>query len=182
VRFEKVLVKCLCIGLCALFTTLAGAKPLSPIQVSIMPANTPAQGQPVQFVVRATVTMDADNVHILVSVPESLQVLDGELQWQGPLSKGQETFLRFSVILSESSTALEEAPLIQVQAAVLSGAQFGGNQGNALGRLAASAHYVWQTGLANVAASSKTSRLNSRLKSRVVKGNGITVHEFELRP
>jgi hypothetical protein len=175
--FQKVLLKCLCIALCGIFSTLASAKPLSPVQVSITPSKAYSPGQPVEFVVRATVTMDTERVRVLVSVPATLNVLSGELQWQGPLLKGQQQLLRFTVSLAEDATPFETDPLIQVQAAVISGLQ-----GNALaqshGRLAASASYLWQTGVARAAASRQALPLNSRVAER----NGITIQEYELRP
>ena len=121
--------------------------------------------------------MDTERVRIQVSVPATLNVLSGELQWQGPLLKGQQKLLRFTASLAEASAPLETIPLIQVQAAVVSGLQ-GNAPAQSQGRLAASASYLWQTGVARAAASRQTLPLNSRVAER----NGITIQEYELRP
>jgi hypothetical protein len=183
VKLQNLLVKGLCIGLCGIFSTLASAKPLSPVHVDITPSQSVTQGQPVEFMVRAAVNMNADNVHILVTIPATLKVVSGELQWQGPLLKGQEKLLRFTAVLAETSAVLEEDPVIHVQAAVLSAAYSGEAQNDAHGQLAANASYIWQTGVSTSTTNLQALSIDSvSKKSRVVERNGITLKEYPLRP
>jgi hypothetical protein len=156
---------------------MVSAKPLSPVQVSITPELTMEHGQVVEFVVRASVSMDAENVQITVSVPQSLRVLSGELQWQGPLMKGQEKQLRFTASVTETPAIASDEPMIQVYAAIISAIQEQGIQPHDQTRLAASTFYLWQTGVSRVAATQA-----QPLNARVVERNGIKIQEYELRP
>jgi hypothetical protein len=154
--------------------------------VGITPSQSVAQGKPVEFMVRATVNMNADNVRIQVTIPATLEVLSGELQWQGPLLKGEEKLLRFTAILAETSAVLEDDPVIHVQAAVLSAVYSGDAQSQVHGQLAANAAYVWQTGVSTAARQAlsldSSSQKSRDQTSRVVERNGITLKEYPLRP
>jgi hypothetical protein len=141
-----------------------------------MPAQPPEPGQAAEFVVRASVSMDTDNLQILVSVPQGLNVLSGELQWQGPLLKGQEKILHFTASLANTSAIAGDDSLIQVQAAIVATAQETAVQARNHTRLAASAFYRWQTGVVSAAAM-KSTPLNVRLVDR----DGLKIQEYELR-
>ena len=195
--YQKLIINILCVSLAGVFSSLALAKPLSPVQVSITPSQPPASGQPMEFVVRATTSMDADNLRIEISVPRPINVLSGELDWQGPLLKGQEKQLRFTAILPGNVDPINDGPLIQVRAAII--AQAGAEQTNAqqinvqqanvqqinvqqanaqqgFSQLGASAFYLWQTAVARAAYKSRP------VNSRVVERDGRKIQEYELRP
>ena len=161
----------------AVAPSIVSAKPLSPVQVSITAEQTIEPGQAVEFVVRASVTMDAENVQIIVSVPASLSVLGGDLQWQGPLVKGQEKQLRFTASFSESPVNVGDDPLIQVYAAIRATTQARSIQSDDHTRLAANAFYRWQTGVSRAA-----SAQDQPLHTRVVERHGIKIQEYQLRP
>lgn len=167
----------LCIVLCGFVVPLANAKPLSPVQVSITPSQSASQGQPVEFLVRATVTVDTENLQIVVSIPQALNLISGQLQWQGPLLKGREMQLRFTASLPPSANTMDETLLIQVRAAILAAALETDVQDREKTRLAASAFYRWPTSAAKAVASQSLP-----LNSRVVERNGLKIQEYEVVP
>ncbi|WP_455211635.1 hypothetical protein [Kaarinaea lacus] len=175
--YQGFFVKCLGLVLCGMMSSIINAKPISPVQVSIIPAQSHEAGKAVEFVVRVTVTLDAEKVQIAVSLPETLNVHDGELHWQGPLIKGQEKLLRFTASLPNAQANASEAPLIQVQAAILTSTPQGHVQTNGHSQLAASAFYRWPTAVAKAAATQV-----QPLNRRVVERNGLKIQEYELRP
>lgn len=139
-----------------------------------MPANT--SGQSVEFVVQASVTIDAENLQITVSIPRALNVLSGELHWQGTLLKGEEKQLRFSASLSEAANTFDDI-LIQVHAAIGASASAADIKTQSPSQFAANAFYRWQTGVAKAAAVQ-----SSPLGPRIVDRGGLQVQEYELRP
>jgi hypothetical protein len=182
-HYQSILIKALCVTLCGIFSCVASAKPLSPVKVSIMPAKTSGPGQTIEFVVRASVTMDTENLQLTVSVPQAITVLDGELHWQGVLLKGQEKQLRFTASLTDTAANTRDDTLIKVLAAIVNSATSITSAAEAdvktrnSGQLAASAFYRWQTGAAKAAAVQSLP-----LNSRVVDRSGLKIQEYELRP
>jgi len=163
--------KALLMAVCVMVSAMAVAKPLPPLQISITPEQSPGRENTLEFVVRASVTTDAQNVQISVSIPKTLVVLRGELQWQGPLLKGEEKLLRFTASLANNAASAHDNPVIHVQAIIAADHQSG--------QLAASAFYRWQTTTGGAkAAAVQVQPLNVR----VVERHGIKVQEFELRP
>ena len=181
--YQSILIKTLCITLCGIFSCVAGAKPLSPVQVSIMPAKSSETGQAIEFVVRVSVTMDTENLQLTVSVPQRITIVDGELHWQGALLKGQEKQLRFTASLTDTAADARDDTVIQVLAAVVNSAASMTSAGEAdgkirnSGQLAASAFYRWQTGAAKASAVQVLP-----LNSHVVDRGGLKIQEYELRP
>lgn len=167
----------LCLALCGVFTAFAIAKPLVPVQVSITPLQSVGQGQVVEFVVSATVNIDADNLQMVVSLPQTLQLVSGELQWRGSLRKGVEKQLNFAARLSDTSRNTAGDPLIEVRAVLAGAAQPENTNSRPQTRLAASAFYRWHSGIAR-AATIEALPLNSRVVTR----NGIKIQEYPLRP
>lgn len=173
--FQHAWLKYLGFALGALLSTMAGAKPLAPVQVSITPLTTGSQGRALEFEVRAQVNMDVDNLQIVVLLPQAVQLSSGDLHWQGPLLNGEEKRLRFTAQRLPTAEPGGEEPLIEVQAVIFPAASVGQSAAQEPAQLAANAVYRWQTGLVGIAASHKPP-----LNSRVVRRNGITVQEYEL--
>ena len=155
---------------------ITSAKPLSPVQVSITPVETAQQGSVVEFIVRASVTVDVENVQITVSVPSTLNVLSGELNWLGPLSKSQEKQLRFTASLRDTPANTVDEFVIQVYAAILPAPPQGAQaQTQEYAQLAARAFYRWPTAVTQAAAT-QVKPLNSRVAER----HGKKIKEYEL--
>jgi hypothetical protein len=79
--------------------TVATAKPLSPIEVSIEPVQTFVAGEPVAFEVRARVNVDAQGLVIQVDSPPGMVLHSGELSWRGDLPKGHTQVMTFTATL-----------------------------------------------------------------------------------
>ena len=180
--FQDFLFVSLCLALCGLFSSMATAKPLSPVQVSIEPLQPAVQGQPVEFVVRAIVSMDAENLRIVVSVPPLVKITSGESQWQGELLKGEEKQLRFTALAGGSAVHTIEARAYIIAGDLRpDGSQNGVNPDGHFAQFSAAAVYSWSSGVASVAAT-QALPLNSSVNSRIVERAGRKVAEYELRP
>jgi hypothetical protein len=171
----------------ALLSSVVGAKPLAPIQVSIEPAHAPVRGQPVEFVVRATVNMDMDSLQIAVSVPPSVTITSGESQWHGQLLKGEEKQLRFTAVATGNAVQIIKArAFIVVGGKAPNGSQGSLSQDGNVSQFSASATYVWALDAARAAstqlAPQSLSPLNSLENPRIVQRNGRKIAEYPLRP
>jgi hypothetical protein len=148
-----------------------------------MPVQTTSPGQAIEFVVRASVTVDTEDLQLIVSVPQTVTVIGGKLHWQGALLNGQEKQLRFTASLSNAAVDTMDEILIQVQAAIISSASSVTAAAETdvktpnPSQLAASAFYRWPSGVAKAAAIQSLP-----LNSRIVDRSGLKIHEYELRP
>lgn len=156
----------------------AGAKPLSPVDVTIAPLQAPRQGKPVEFELRAAVSRDTDNLQISISVPPSVKLLSGELSWQGALLQGQEKRLRFTAILPAPAMANDADVLIQADASVTE--PQAGSTGHEHARLGANAAYHWQAGGETAASATHSAPQTAPTGARMARRNGITIREYKL--
>lgn len=175
-RYRDVFYRSLGAILLLILTSAVFAKPLSPIQVSIEPLEFPVPGKPVQFVVRTKVSIDAENLQVIVNVPQGVVLTEGKLNWRGPVLKGEEKSLQFVVTSTTSATTSatmsattsSEEQVIRVQAFI---------PGTDNSQLSATAFY--RLGSAAHAVAAKASAVPD---SRIVERAGRKIQEYELRP
>jgi hypothetical protein len=79
------------------FTTpQATGKPQSPVTISIRPSKASQPGENIDFTVRATSQISAQQFVIIVHPPETMQLIRGELTWSGPVQAGHSKTLQFT--------------------------------------------------------------------------------------
>lgn len=171
----------LCLAACGLMSAAALAKPLSPISITIEPAQPTVQGQPVEFIVRARVSMDAENLRINVLLPPTVKIISGELDWQGLLLKGEEKQLRFTATAGGAQQTIEARAFMVAGSTGASDSQPVAAQDGPVARLSATAFYVWESGAAK-AASTQALPLNRVVTPHIRSRNGRNIAEYPLRP
>lgn len=170
-RYRDVFYRSLGAILVLIFASAVFAKPLSPIQVSIEPLESPVPGKPVQFVVRTKVSIDAEDLQVIVNLPRGVVLNEGQLNWHGPVLKGDEKSLQFVVTSTNSATmsaTTSEEKVIQVYAFI---------PGTDNSQLSAAAFYRF--GFTANAVAAKASAVPG---SRIVERAGRKIQEYELRP
>lgn len=178
--FSDLLISGFCLALVALSANSAMAKPLAPIQVSIEPVQSVVAGQPVEFAVRVRVSMDAENLHISVSVPPSVEITGGDLNWQGRLLRGEEKQLQFTAIANGHSTQTIEVRAFIVAQSPNDDAQNTIAQERPLAQFSAGAVYVMPFGGPVSAAAIQSSPLNTPAAPRIVGRKGRRIAEYPL--
>jgi hypothetical protein len=181
---KDLLFQCVWLAPLALISSLVGAKPLPPIQVGIEAVNQVQSGQPVEFIVRATVNTDVDNLQITVIVPPTVKITSGEWHWRGQLLKGEEKQLRFTAISDGAANrAIEARASIIVENGTSNGDQNSASQAGNVSQLAASATYVWESGSARATATATQALPLGPLDTpRVVERDGRKIAEYKIKP
>ncbi len=85
------------------------AKPASSVKIAIEPEGTVIPGETVQFTVTAYSQVDADDFRIWAELPSGIKFISGDLDWSGPVKKGEEYFISFTLLIPEKGTHVIKA-------------------------------------------------------------------------
>lgn len=83
--------------------TRAAAKPQSPVTVEIYPTPDSLSSETIDFVVNASSQISASQFAIVVNPPKDMELVRGELTWQGAIQAGQTKTLNFSGTFKQRS-------------------------------------------------------------------------------
>lgn len=96
---------------------LYAAKPLPPVQISVAPAQAGLAagdikpGDVVEFKVIARSMMDSPEMRVTVELTGGAELVSGETSWAGPMAKGEEKTLLFSVRAPKKGNAKIKASM-----------------------------------------------------------------------